>query len=61
MRPLNRPVNTGGAFHVVWPTDKSVSTRTRHFIDWLLEISDQPGAFFNRPGRQAAPAAAAAG
>lgn len=48
VRPFNRPVETGAVFHVVWPTMKSVSTKTRHFIDWLLDTSGEPRAFFKR-------------
>jgi LysR family glycine cleavage system transcriptional activator len=46
IRPVHRPVKTGSAFYVVWPTMKSVSTKTRHFIDWLLEISGEKTVFF---------------
>lgn len=50
IRPLDRPYKTGAAFHVVWPTLTSVGVKTRHFIDWLLEISGHPPEFF-RKGR----------
>lgn len=52
VRPFDRPVATGAAFYVVWPTTKSVSTRTRRFIDWLLESCGEKPAFF-RKGRTA--------
>lgn len=48
VRPFNAPVTTGAAFHVIWPTMKSVSTKTKHFIDWLLDTSGEPRAFFKR-------------
>jgi len=48
IRPLQHPVKTGNSFYLVWPTLKSVATPTRHFIDWLLTISDQPREFFKR-------------
>lgn len=51
VRPLNKAVETGAAFHVIWPTMKSASTKTRVFIDWLLEQSGQTPEFFRRPSR----------
>jgi len=48
IRPFQHPVKTGNSFYLVWPTLKSVATPTRHFIDWLLTISDQPREFFKR-------------
>lgn len=48
IRPFGKPVTTGAAFHVVWPTMKSVSTKTKHFIDWLLDSSGEPPAFFKK-------------
>lgn len=48
VRPLNRPVATGSAFYVIWPTTKSVSTKTRRFIDWLLETVGEKPEFFRR-------------
>lgn len=48
MRPFNQPVETGAAFHVIWPTMKSVSARTKRFVDWLLDVSGQPRAFYKR-------------
>lgn len=48
IRPFRKPVTTGAAFHVIWPTMKSVSTKTRHFIDWLLDTSDESREFFKR-------------
>lgn len=35
VRPFARPVATGAAFHAVWPTTKSLTQKTRRFIDWL--------------------------
>lgn len=46
VRPLNRPYKTGSAFYVVWPTVTSVSTKTRRFIDWLLETAGEKPEFF---------------
>jgi LysR family transcriptional regulator, glycine cleavage system transcriptional activator len=46
IRPLNRPYKTGSAFYVVWPTVTSVSTKTRRFIDWLLETAGEKPEFF---------------
>jgi LysR family transcriptional regulator, glycine cleavage system transcriptional activator len=47
--PLRKPVETGASFYAVWPTMKSVSTKTRHFIDWLLEVSGEKREFFRKP------------
>ncbi len=44
--PFNQPVMTGAAFYVVWSTATSVNTKTRHFIDWMLEQAGQPSEFF---------------
>ena len=46
IRPFDRPVVTGSSFHVVWPTLTSVTTKTRHFIDWLLAQAGQQPQFF---------------
>jgi LysR family transcriptional regulator, glycine cleavage system transcriptional activator len=51
--PLNRPILTGQAFHVVWPTTLSVSTKTRKFIDWLLQEAGEQPEFFRKAGRAA--------
>lgn len=48
VRPLNKPVMTGAAFYVVWPTLKSVAQQTRVFIDWLLAETDQQPEFFRK-------------
>lgn len=48
LRPLNCPIPTGASFHVVWPTTISVSTKARHFIDWLLEQAGEQPEFFRR-------------
>ncbi|MFC4353419.1 LysR substrate-binding domain-containing protein [Fodinicurvata halophila] len=50
VRPFMRPVTTRSAFYVIWPTMTSVSTKTRRFIDWLLELSGEKPEFF-RKGR----------
>jgi LysR family glycine cleavage system transcriptional activator len=44
--PLQHPLETGLAFHVVWPTSVSVNTKTRRFIDWLLKQAGQTPEFF---------------
>ncbi len=44
--PLQQPLETGLAFHVVWPTNVSVNTKTRRFIDWLLKQAEQSPEFF---------------
>lgn len=44
--PINRPIPTGAAFHVVWPTATSVNVKTRRFIDWLLEQVGEAPEFF---------------
>lgn len=54
--PFGTPVATGAAFHVIWPTMKSVSTKTKHFIDWLLDESGQPRTFFKKRKGAAVPA-----
>ena len=46
--PLERPIPSGSALHVVWPTTVSVSIKTRHFIDWLLEQVGETPEFFRR-------------
>lgn len=46
IRPLNLECETGSAFYVVWPTMTSVSTKTRHFIDWLLTEAGEAPEFF---------------
>ncbi|MCF8483008.1 MAG: LysR family transcriptional regulator [Rhodospirillum sp.] len=48
VRPLNRPLETGSAFYVIWPTMKSVSTKTRRFIDWLLDQAGERPEFYRR-------------
>lgn len=48
IRPFQKPVVTGSAFYVTWPTMKSVSTKARHFIDWLLDTAGEPREFFKR-------------
>ncbi|MFC7705449.1 LysR substrate-binding domain-containing protein [Plastorhodobacter daqingensis] len=46
VRPFDKPIRTGSAFHVVWPTATSVNTKTRRFIDWLLEQVGEAPEFF---------------
>lgn len=53
IRPFRKPVATGSAFYVVWPTMRSVAPKTRHFIDWLLDIEKEPREFFKRVGKNA--------
>lgn len=48
VRPFMRPIRTGSSFYIVWPTVRSVSTPTRHFIDWLLGLNNLPAEFFKR-------------
>src|SRR5690606_1461723 len=48
IQPFNLPVKSETSFYVVWPTLTSVSTKTRHFIDWILEQAGQPPEFFRR-------------
>lgn len=48
IRPFQHPVETGLSFYLVWPTVKSVSTPTRHFVDWLLALNDRTPEFFKR-------------
>lgn len=45
IRPLDKPVNTGAAFYLVWPTTKTVSPKTRNLIDWILELAGQRPEF----------------
>lgn len=45
VRPLDQPLATGAAFHIVWPTMTSVSLQTRHFIDWLLTECGETSEF----------------
>lgn len=51
VRPVNRPINTGRAFYVVWPTMKSIAPRTKHLIDWMLETTGQGPEFFKSARR----------
>lgn len=46
LRPFERPIRTGQAFYVVWPTATSVNTKTRRFIDWMLEQAGEQTEFF---------------
>jgi len=57
VRPFNRPILTGSAFYVIWPTATSVSARARRFIDWLLEQAGEAPEFFKHPqgGRDRVP------
>ena len=48
--PFGTPIETGLAFHVVWPATHSVGTHTRHFIDWLLLETGNTPEFFRRRG-----------
>lgn len=54
VRPFKRPTSTDSAFYIIWPTLTSVSTKARHFIDWVLEQADQPSELFKRRGPQPA-------
>lgn len=46
IRPLDRPVPTGSAFYVAWPTTTSVNVKTKRFIDWLLSQVEETPEFF---------------
>jgi LysR family glycine cleavage system transcriptional activator len=46
VRPFDMRIPTGAAFYVIWPTTVSVSVKTKHFIDWLLDQVHQPREFF---------------
>jgi len=46
--PFERPVETGQAFYIVWPTTVSVSPSTRRFIDWMLHECGKPHEFFRK-------------
>lgn len=48
IRPFNRPTTTGSSFYVVWPTNRSVSTRVKRFVDWLLVVCGQKTEFSAR-------------
>jgi len=53
IRPFAQPVLTGSSFYLVWPSVKSVSRPTRHFIDWLLSLDGASPEFFRpRAGRE---------
>jgi LysR family glycine cleavage system transcriptional activator len=51
VRPFNLPIRSQNSFYVVWPTLTSVSKKTRHFIDWVLEQVGQPPEFFPQRSR----------
>lgn len=46
IRPFQSPLETGSAFYILWPTEKSVSTKARYFVDWLLAITNNEPQFF---------------
>lgn len=48
VRPFDSPLSTGAGLYIVWPTDKSVSTKSRHFVDWLLSASGNEPQFFRK-------------
>lgn len=50
VRPFNRPVRTGWAYYVVWPTAVSVSQQTRSFIDWVLASAGEEPEFSRKRG-----------
>lgn len=52
VRPFNKPIRTGAAFYVIWPTMTSVATKTRRFVDWLLEVCGQDAEFFPSKARR---------
>lgn len=52
LRPFNRPVRMESAFHVIWPTLTSVSPKTRHFIDWVLEQAGRAPEFARKGSGQ---------
>ncbi|MEO3388017.1 LysR substrate-binding domain-containing protein [Mesorhizobium sp. CAU 1741] len=56
VRPFKRPATMDAAFYIIWPTLTSVSTKARHFIDWVLEQAEQPSEFFKRRAPQQAAA-----
>lgn len=45
VRPFLRPVRTGAAFHVVWPTAGVVTTRSQALTDWILGMAGQAPEF----------------
>jgi len=54
IRPFKLPVKADSAFYVVWPTLTSLSTKSRHFIDWVLEQAGQPPQFFRKGSKSSA-------
>ena len=54
VRPFNHAIHTGLAYHVVWPTERGILTKTRHLVDWLLTQTGNEPQFFKRPVRRGA-------
>lgn len=50
VQPFARPHKTGASFYIVWPTTRSVSTKTKRLIDWLLTEAGQPAEFYKDAG-----------
>lgn len=48
IRPFGHEINTGLSYYVVWPTDRSTLTKTRHLADWLLTETGNPPQFFRK-------------
>lgn len=51
VQPFAKPQNSGAEFHVIWPTTKSVSTQSKRFVDWVLDLCGQEPEFFRRDTR----------
>ena len=48
VQPFEKPVKTGAAFYVIWPTTRSVARNTRNVIDWLLSSAGHKPEFDTR-------------
>ncbi|OYU20295.1 MAG: LysR family transcriptional regulator [Rhodobacteraceae bacterium PARR1] len=54
VRPFNRPVRTGWAYYIVWPTAVSASPQTRNFIDWVLTTTGEEPEFTRKRDEKSA-------
>jgi LysR family glycine cleavage system transcriptional activator len=52
VRPFSQTIHTGMAYFVVWPSDRSVLTKTRHLVDWMLTETGNDTQFFRKPTRK---------
>ena len=44
--PIKKPYHSGQSFYIAWPSNASVRTKTKKFVDWALRQVDQPTVFY---------------